>query len=702
MRGHVSVLAAASRRLQVSGSAKNALVLVTWDQNIQGEGRMNVSSFSRFVLGAAVVLSAVTAFSPRFGSLAVAVSLFSVPLAMWSWMRLRVSPARAATRAISPTGDPRFAAPQSAELDAPTDPAPAFALACMLIGIGVCWRLATRVSFESVDSLPLIGVIAGALGTAWMLRLGLCDRRTALPAFAGLALTAAAAAGWLDVAVDREPPLRSLVAVTRRDVTRFEWLARHELELGVGTTRSDWRRVVVDVSDRRHLFLGSTACLEEHDGLFGQRWAAVHPCATDAELTGEVAARRWIERNQRALGDFPALTQRVLAGHWREVDRELNDLQQRFAAGQVTDVEVDQAFDAFYIASPLLDSPLKDWMTAAPRSPAAQIAAAEHARAQFDVLSHGGFSADVSPGFNAEAQRAVALRRLDDADALMSKPSSIDVLLRYRMTAASPEAMNHWLDRALAANADDLLMRREYLLWHPLCPCRGGTSDDAAMRHVLAAPTSSRVKEGLDAVRMYERAVDADGSDGAANLYRQMLTLHATPQDRYTANINLAVYLATHGDKSSALEHLDAAIAILPGNTHAHAVRAWVHEQMGQYAEAIADDLVDARRKDLDAQHAAGRILLWGKPGVPADVAEAARWIAEASYLGESEARGLLRSRADLLALVAKQPVRALSEGQASASVFLPAPSADAGRPGVDRRGGFEIARQASGSGSLN
>ncbi len=54
---------------------------------------------------------------------------------------------------------------------------------------------------------------------------------------------------------------------------------------------------------------------------------------------------------------------------------------------------------------------------------------------------------------------------------------------------------------------------------------------------------------------------------------------------------------------------------------------------------------------------------------MPADLREAARWIAEASYLGESEARGLLRSRADLLALVAKQPVRPLGTTSASEAI---------------------------------
>ncbi len=98
---------------------------------------------------------------------------------------------------------------------------------------------------------------------------------------------------------------------------------------------------------------------------------------------------------------------------------------------------------------------------------------------------------------------------------------------------------------------------------------------------------------------------------------------------------------------------------------------------MGQYPQAIADYLVDARRQQLDAQHAAGRVLLWGKTGVPADLPEAARWIAEAVNQGEDEARGLLRSRADLLALVGKRPVRALSEGAPPPGPEDVAPRAD-------------------------
>ena len=636
---------------------------------------MNVVSVSQFVLGAAAAISAAEAFSPWFGAAVVAIGLIGVLLAVVLLARSlsRPVPVGVAAPASPSMGNARFAAPQTALASAQPDPALEVALqiamAALLVGASACWRLVREVSFESLTPLLLAGLVGGALLTALALKLALCDRRSAGLAFAGFALMAAAAFGWLDVASDREPPLRSQVAVTGRDGTRLEWLERHELELGVGATRVDWHRVVVDAADRRHLFLGSTACLEEHEGLFEQRWAAVHPCAVDAELTAAVAARRWIVRNQRSAGDFPPLMRQVLAGQWQEVDRELTDLQRRFEAGKATDLEVDDAFEAFHIATPLLDAPLQDWIARAPRSAAAHVAAAEHARAQSDVLSRGGFGWDVSPAFNSEGQRAAALRYLDEADALLPRPSSLNLLLRYRMTVATRAAMDDWLDRAVAANPDDLLMRREYLLWHPICPCRDGVRYDAAMSRVLASPVPPQVKEALTAVRLYERAVDIEGSEQAATLYRQVISLHAFPQETYTANINLAVFLAAHGSKDAAIERLGAAIAILPGNVHAHTVRGGLHEELGQYPQAIADDLVDARRKDLDAQHAAGRILLWGKPGVPADLREAARWIAEASYLGESEARGLLRSRADLLALVAKQPVRPLGTTSASEAI---------------------------------
>ncbi len=622
---------------------------------------MNVSTVSRIVLCAAAILGAAAAYSPWFGGAAVAASLAGVPLVLLAVPRGRSRP-----------GDD-----VASGSDAPSDPTPELAFACLLLGAGACWRLFTHVSFESVLPWLLAGVVGAALLTAGALRLGLATQRSAAPAFAAFALTSAAALGWLDVAFDRAPPLRAQVAVTWLDADSANPFAPHVIGFGVGATGVDWRRVVVSTDDRRHLFLASTACLEEHDGAFGQRWAAAHPCAGDDALPGEVAARRWIEHNARPLADFPASTRRVLAGQWRDVDRELTDLEQRFAAGEASDDEVDQAFEAFHIASPRLDAPLQAWLEKAPGSYAAHMAAAEHARAQFDVLGRGGFDAWVSPDLNFLGQREEAMRQLRAAEALLPKPSSLAVLMRYRMTTTNAAHMDEWLDSALAANPDDLLMRREYLLQHPLCPCGGGEPVDEAMKHVLARPAPPQVQAALVAVRLYERGVDLGINEQSASLYRQAIAAPAYRQELYTANINLAVFLDRQGKHDEALALLDAAIAVAPYNVHAHEVRAVVHEEMGQFPQAIADYLVDARRQQLDAQHAAGRMLLWGKLGVPADLPEAARWIAEAANLGEDEARGLLRSRADLLALVGKRPVRALSEGAPPPGPVDVAPRAD-------------------------
>ena len=619
---------------------------------------MNVS---RIVLGTAVFLGAAAAFSPWFGGAAVAASLVGVPLVLL-----------AVPRGRSRSHDDEASGP-----DAPSDPIPAFARACLLLGAGAFWHLVTHVSFESALPLLLAAVVGAALLTAGALRLGLATQRSAVPAFAAFALTSAATFGWLDVAFDRTPPLRAQGVVTWLDADSATPFTRHVVGLGVGPTRVDWQRVAVSTEDRRHLFLASTACLEEHEGAFGQRWAAAHPCGSDEALPGEVAARRWIEHNARPLADFPASTRRLLAGQWQDVDRELTDLEQRFAAGQASDDEVDQAFEAFHIASPRLDAPLQSWLEKAPGSHAAHMAAAEHARAQFDVLRRGGFDAWVSPEFNFLARRDEAMRELHAAEALRPKPSSLAVLMRYRMSTDNAAHMDEWLDSALAANPDDLLMRREYLLQHPLCPCGGGEPVDEAMKHVLGRPMPPQVQAALVAVRLYERGVDLGINEQSASLYRQVIAAPAYRQELYTANINLAVFLDRQGQHHEALALLDAAIAMAPYNVHAHDVRAVVHEEMGQFPQAIADYLVDARRHALDAQHAAGRILLWGKPGVPADLPEAARWIAEAANQGEDEARGLLRSRADLLALVGKQPMRALSEGAPPPAPEAVAPRAD-------------------------
>jgi len=72
---------------------------------------------------------------------------------------------------------------------APSDPARGIALgiavASMLVGAGACWRLLRELSFENSTPLLFAGVVGGALLTAFALKLGLCDRRTAAPDFAG-------------------------------------------------------------------------------------------------------------------------------------------------------------------------------------------------------------------------------------------------------------------------------------------------------------------------------------------------------------------------------------------------------------------------------------------------------------------------------------------------------------------------------------
>lgn len=618
---------------------------------------------STIALLAAAALAAAALFSATYGNLAVAVGLASVPVALLfaPWLRARLTIASDPATDRRP-GDARFAAPQTDGHYTPDSLPIALAAALWMVAASVGWRLAERVSFEDASPLLIAGLVGGALLSVWALAVRLCGRGGLIPAFAGFALASAAATGWIDVGLDAAPPVRAQVAVLRRDIAVPEPLALHRLELGVGATLTDWRRVAVSPEDRQHLFLGSTACLEEHAGRLGLAWAVVHPCPADGALTGAIAAHRWIAHFQRPVDQWLPLARELAEGGWRDVDRQLSDLQRRFEAGEVTDVDIDQAFNAFYNASPSLDAPLLDWLAKAPHSDAAHIAAAQHARQQFEILARGGFTADVSPGFDAEGQRASALRHLDAADSFGRK-ASVSTILRYRVSPIIRADMDGWLDRAVAANPDDVLMRREYLNWHRICPCGGRVPDDPAMRRVLAGPVSPKVREAMTAWRLFERASDLDGTDQAAELYRQVLELHAHPQEAYMADINLAVYLMTRKQDAAALERLDDAIAILPGNVHAHDVRGQAHEKLGQNPQALADYLIDARRDDIDAQHQAGRVLLWGRPGVPRDTAQAARWIAAASYLGEAEARSILRGRPDLLASLGQHPAPALAEG---------------------------------------
>lgn len=527
--------------------------------------------------------------------------------------------------------------------------------ALLLPPMALMLDLPSLASLQSWHAVIVPAIVVGALAAALALALeGRDDPLLRRAAMAGWVLCAAGAyagaAGlvadiWLDGAL--APAVRaSVTRLQGRPASAFD---RHFASLGPAATPNDWKIVHVPARDFDRLRVGDIACLSEHAGLFGIVWAELHQCADAPDRAPDAAARHWLAHVARPASQRPPLAQRVIDGDWQAVDAELNALQKRYERGEVTQVEVEQAFVPLYDVDPALDTPLAHWVAHAPRSYAAHLAMALHTERQVDRLALAGFDERNSPTLNWRERTAVANDQLAAAHELSTRPVT-SLLAEYRFAPNRVRDLKDWVARVVALDPEDVTMRREYLIQHPVCPCRGMVPDDAAMRWLLEAHPSTRVRDALAAYRLFERGVDAGGSPESEALYRQALALTPYPQDAYTSHVNLGTALALGQHVDAAIVEFKAAIATLPGNVHAHESLGWAYELQGRNVQALAEFLVDAERGQHWAQMRVGSFLLQPAPGVKEDRATGARWMRAAANGGEAEARAILRRHVDLMA----------------------------------------------------
>ena len=531
----------------------------------------------------------------------------------------------------------------------PRDVRPAM-LGVMLLPIGMTgFRLVSQANLLDLRQLAVPALASGVLGLVLAVWLDEGLRRKAGEAIAVFLFVGAyggIAFGWIDVWGDVTPVPSVRVVVTGAWPVRS---ATWTLALGPAPTPNDWHNIRVSHDTFRALHVGDVACLGEHPGLFGLRWGGLQRCSGDPQRSPADAAHHWLAHVARPASQRPLLAQKLVDGDWQSVDAELNGLQKRYEAGEVSEVDLEQAYIPLYNVEPALDAPLADWLAHAPKSYAAHLAMALHTERQIEWLSRAGFDERTSPSFNWKERAAFEQEQLDASNALSSRPM-LSLLAQHRLKPGAPAAQADWIARAVAIDPDDIALRRDDLIQHPLCPCHGQLPDDPAMRKLLQPQPSARVRDALQAYRLFERGVDAGNTQRAVDLYMQGLALRPYPQDAYTMHINIAVALIEWKRLDEAIAQLKAAIATLPGNRHAHEELGYVYELQKKMPEALAEFLVDAERGQSWAQMRAGSFMLTPEAGVPLDRRNGARWMREAANAGEAQARDILRRHPDLMA----------------------------------------------------
>lgn len=179
-------------------------------------------------------------------------------------------------------------------LNTANDARPSLVPMIVFPSMAVLTRLLLQANVRDWTPLVLPAVAGGALGAALTMLLDAKLRNrmgAALGNFVYMTLFARAVIGWLDVRIDPYVVQPVRVAVTGHSTAKGPiW----RIHLGAAPTGDDWRTVSVSRQKFLDLQIGQVACLSEHPGLFGMRWAELHRCPGDAQPTTAEAAHRWL------------------------------------------------------------------------------------------------------------------------------------------------------------------------------------------------------------------------------------------------------------------------------------------------------------------------------------------------------------------------------------------------------------------------
>lgn len=128
------------------------------------------------------------------------------------------------------------------------------------------WPTIVATALAYLGLLSGLPMAASAPGRA-LAKLGACG---CVIAFLGIGIA------WLNVVLDRQHVQAVRIAVMTRSIGKGPvW----RIGVAQANAASPERVLFVSRADYKALQVGDTACLSEHPGLIGLRWAEVHPCA---------------------------------------------------------------------------------------------------------------------------------------------------------------------------------------------------------------------------------------------------------------------------------------------------------------------------------------------------------------------------------------------------------------------------------------
>jgi len=332
-------------------------------------------------------------------------------------------------------------------------------------------------------------------------------------------------------------------------------------------------------------------------------------------------------------------------GRFEELDRRFSKIQAGYKSGEITDVELRAAFQAFYSTEAALEPRYGAWVAKYPKSYVAHLAFGIYSK-KLGEASRGGDTIDKtseSQLAGMEAAFKTAMREFQVSASLDSRPLLSYV---YEMSIANylgdDRSMRENFALALKADPGNVIARQRFMVH--LEPIWGGS--DEQMADFLDASRKSGLSparlQTIEAVVIgYEAQQDAAAGnlESAESKYRKAIAFGLDG-----CRACLGEVLTKEQKYDEAIEVLSRALDADPDDVHARFDRAFCYLNSKKFQPAFADFLIAAEAGDAISQHAIGSLYMTGLPdGIPANQQEGIRWLRKAAAQGDARAIASLK-----------------------------------------------------------
>jgi TPR repeat protein len=357
-----------------------------------------------------------------------------------------------------------------------------------------------------------------------------------------------------------------------------------------------------------------------------------HAKADDVAAPTPVEALVWLEH------DFFA-----------QLDTRYGAIQQAYRDHRISDEALRDAFRVFYATDKSFEAHYAAWVARSPRSYAAHLARGIYYK-KVGAERRGGEFINQTTSEQIDGMEAaykVAAMEFSASIALDEKPlltylHSIDLA----MSSGDKAQARHWLDRAIAIDPDNFIVREKYMGALQTRWLGSVKEMKAFLVECRKAHLSPAHLNALKALEVTDEAWVHQYRDGdlpaAVRAYGKAARLNPSTSCVPCGPISqMADVLTTEKKYSLAAKQYSRVLALNPNDAHALDGRAFAELQVSRPLEAVADFVRAGNLGDAYAQDMLGRMYLLGT-SVPVDRDKAIFWLQKAASQGYAPAQELL------------------------------------------------------------